>query len=148
MTRGRALSHYGKLNTRQLPSEVKAIWYSRDDELPELPTTGTLAIFDQTDPAMDDRINLARRLMEITPLTDQERDAIHLHVLMGYTLAETGKCLDRSSERVRQIVEKGLRRFRRWQEQLTGIEPRDIDPAVVPWYWWSYDARQERKRKQ
>lgn len=147
MTRGRALSHYGKLNTKQLPSEVKTIWYSRDHELPELPTTGTLAIFDQTDPTQEDRIDLARRLVEITPLTDQERVAIQLHVLMDYTLVETGEFIDRSPERVRQIIAKGLRRLRRWQEQLTGISALDIDPAVVSWFWWSYDARQERKRK-
>lgn len=148
MSRGRALSHYGKLHTKQLPSEVKTIWYSRDDELPDLPTTGTLAIFDQTDPHEEDKIDLARRLVEITPLTDQERVAIQLHVLMDYTLAETGEFLDRSPERVRQIVAKGLRRFRRWQEQLTGISALDIDPAVASWFWWSFDARQERKRKQ
>ena len=148
MTRGRALSHYGKLNTKQLPSEVKTIWYSRNDELPELPTTGMLAIFGQTDPTEEERIDLARRLVEITPLTDQERVAIQLHVLMDYTLAETGEFLDRTPERVRQIVAKGLRRFRKWQEQLTGTKPWDIDPTVVSWYWWSYDARQERKRKQ
>ena len=123
MSRGRALPHYGKLNTKQLPSEVKTIWYSRNDELPDLPTTGTLAVFDQTDPTEEDRIDLARRLVEITPLTDQERAAIQLHVLMDYTLAETGELLDRSPERVRQIVAKGLRRFRRWQEKLTGNTP-------------------------
>lgn len=148
MSRGRALSHYGKLNTKQLPSEVKTIWYSRHDELPGLPTTGTLAIFDQTDPTEEDRIDLARRLVEITPLTDQERVAIQLHVLMDYTLSETGEFMDRNPERVRQIVAKGLRRFRTWQEKLTGTKPWDIDPAVVSWFWWSYDARQERKRKQ
>ena len=148
MTRGRALSHYGKLHTKQLPSEVKTIWYSRDDELPDLPTTGTLAIFDQTDPTQEDRIDLARRLVEITPLTDQERVAIQLHVLMDYTLVETGEFIDRSPERVRQIIAKGLRRFRRWQEQLTGISALEIDPSVMSWFWWSFDARQERKRKQ
>ena len=29
--------YYGQLQVTSLPSEVKTIWYSRDDELPELP---------------------------------------------------------------------------------------------------------------
>jgi hypothetical protein len=34
---GRGSRYYGQLMTETLPSEVKKIWYSRDDELPELP---------------------------------------------------------------------------------------------------------------
>ena len=37
MSRGRGTPWYGKLQVTALPSEVKTIWYSRDDELPELP---------------------------------------------------------------------------------------------------------------
>ena len=37
MKLGFASPFYGKLGVASLPSEVKTIWYSRNDELPERP---------------------------------------------------------------------------------------------------------------
>lgn len=136
MRTGRSSPFYGQLKTAELPHQVKAIWYSRHDDLPELPTTGTLAVFDQTDPDLDLAIDFARRLVEITPLTDREIVAVRMCVLEGCTLEEAGQELDCTRERVRQILGKAMRRFHRHQEQLTGIKPWEVDDRVMPWFWW------------
>jgi len=105
-------SYYGALGVANLPSEVKSIWYSRNNELPELPRCGW-SWQQQTDPELWILQDFAKRLVEITPSTEAEERVIGLCVIQEYTLAEAGEMLDRSPERVRQILVKGLRRFKR-----------------------------------
>ncbi len=139
MSRGQ---HYGKLGVAKLPAEVKAIWYSRDDDLPELPRMGW-SWEQQTDPDLCLMQDFARRLVAVTPLTEAEEQVIGLCVIQGYTLKEAGKMIDKKPERVRHILEKGLRRFRRYQESLTGIKPWDLDPREVSWFWWKLEKRRK-----
>ena len=134
--------HYGKLGVAELPSKVKAIWYSRDDELPELPRMGW-SWQQQTDPDLWLMQDFAKRLVEITPLTEAEEQVIGLCVIQGYTLKEAGKMIDKTGARVRQILEKGLRKFRRHQELLTGIKPWELDPREVSWFWWKLEKRRK-----
>lgn len=135
--------HYGKLGVAKLPSEVKAIWYSRDDELPELPRIGW-SWQQQTDPDLWLMQDFARRLVEVTPLTEAEEQVIGLCVIQGCTLKEAGEMIGKKQERVRQILEKGLRRFRRHQELLTGVKPLDLDPREVSWFWWKHEKRRSK----
>ena len=121
MKTGKASPYYGRLHVKDLPNEVKVIWNSRNDEIADTPTTGTLAVFQQTDPEIDDKADFIRRLVAITPLTEREEQAIAMHILEEYTLDEVGRSMGVTRERARQIILKGLRRLRTYQRQLTGI---------------------------
>lgn len=135
--------HYGKLGVAKLPSEVKAIWYSRDDELPELPRMGW-SWQQQTDPDLWLMQDFARRLVEVTPLTEAEEQVIGLCVIQGCTLKEAGEMIGKKQERVRQILEKALRRFRTHQKALTGLNMWELDTRVMPWYWWKQENRRSK----
>jgi DNA-directed RNA polymerase specialized sigma24 family protein len=135
--------HYGKLGVAKLPSEVKAIWYSRDVEPdPVEPIDYYWPV--ATDPDLWLMQDFAKRLVEITPLTEAEEQVIGLCVIQGCTLEEAGEMIGKKKERVRQILEKGLRRFRRYQELLTGVKPWELDPREVSWFWWKYENRRSK----
>jgi DNA-directed RNA polymerase specialized sigma24 family protein len=127
---GRGSPHYGKLMTASLPSEVKNIWYSRNDELPELQPNGWS--WEQQVEHDFSSIELVQKIIAATPLTPRESTAIYLHIIEGYTLDEIGKIIDRSRDRVRQIISCGLRRLRTHQETVTGIKPY-MDSAQRRW---------------
>lgn len=116
----RKLPYYGKLGTATLNKEVHKIWLTRDAELPELPQKGW-SWEQQTDPEMDVVCDLARRIVETTPLTDREQIAISMCVIENATLDDLGEVLGCTRERARQITLKGLRRLRTHQQKLTGI---------------------------
>lgn len=126
---------YGRLNVVSLPSEVKNIWYSRNDELPELPRCGWSWQL-HTDPEQDERLDLARKIWDATPLTDREMQAIELYILQGETLEDVGLVMNVTRERVRQIVCKALRKLRRYQKQFTGLDVWSLDATVETWFWW------------
>lgn len=143
--RGRSLPYYGKLNVKSLPHEVHQIWLTRNSEPEECEPAGFSWML-ATDPDEEDRRDLARRLVEITPLTEQEELVVRMCVLEGATLKEAGDELGgRTTERVRQILLKGLRRFRKHQRQLTGVDPWDIDDRVMPYFWWRIERKQARR---
>ena len=67
-----------------------------------------------------ERIDLARKLWDATPLTEREREAIELRILHEETLANVGLAMGITRERVRQIVAKGLRKLQRHYKQFAG----------------------------
>ena len=141
MSRGQ---HYGKLGVAKLPSEVKAIWYSRDVEPEPVEPVDTWWPVG-TDPDLLLAQDFAHRLVALTPLTEQEEQVIALCVLDGCTLREAGDEMGgKSPERVRQILEKGLRRFRTHQKALTGLNMWELDTRVMPWYWWKHENRRSK----
>ncbi len=103
---------YGKLGVASLSSEVKAIWYSRHIE-PEPCEPIDSWWPTQTDPDLWIRQDFARRLVSVTSLTEREEQAVILCVLENCTLREAGKVMDCSQERVRKILMKAMRRFRK-----------------------------------
>lgn len=141
--RGYALPYYGKLNVKALPREVYKIWLTRNTDPVDCEPVGFSWML-ETDPEEEDRRDLARRLVEITPLTEQEEQVIRMCVFENATLKEAGEEIGRTTERVRQILLKGLRRFRRHQKQLTGVDSWDIDDRVMPYYWWRMERKQAR----
>lgn len=143
--RGRALPHYGKLGVASLSSEVKTIWYSRHIE-PEPCEPIDSWWPTQTDPDLWIRQDFARRLVAITPLTEQEEQAVILCVLENCTLREAGEVMGRTQERVRQILMKAMRRFRKHQSELTGVPMWEVDDRVMPWFWWKHEQRRERDK--
>ena len=140
--KGRALPHYGKLGVANLPSEVKAIWYSRDQEPPPCEPVDIWWPM-QTDPDLALMQDFARRLVEATPLTEAEEQAVALCVLDNCTLREAGEVMGRTQERVRQILMKAMRRFRRHQSELTGVPMWEVDDRVMPWFWWKHEQRRK-----
>lgn len=141
--RGRALPHYGKLGVANLPSEVKAIWYSRHIE-PEPCEPIDFWWPTQTDPDLWIRQDFARRLVAITPLTEQEEQAVILCVLDNHTLREAGQEMDRTQERVRQILMKAMRKFWTCQVALTGVPGYAVDTRDMTWSFWKYEQRRSR----
>ena len=137
MSRGQ---HYGKLGVAKLPAEVKAIWYSRDVE-PEPCEAVDTYWPTVTDPELVLAQDFARRLVEVTPLTEAEEQAIALCVLDNCTLREAGVEMGRTQERVRQILEKALRRFRTHQKVLTDVPAWELDARVMSYFWWKHEQR-------
>ena len=143
MSRGRALQHYGKIGVASLSSEVKAIWYSRHIE-PEPCDPVDTYWPTCTDPDLVLRQDFARRLVAITPLTEAEEQAVLLCVLDNCTLREAGQEMDRTQERVRQILMKAMRKFRTCQKALTGVPSWDLDTRDMTWSFWKYEQRRSR----
>ena len=140
MSRGQ---HYGKLGVASWPSEVKAIWYSRDVEPEPCEPVDTWWPV-ETDPDLVLAQDFARRLVAITPLTEIEEQAVVLCVLDNCTLREAGIEMERTQERVRQILMKAMRKFRTHQKVLTGVEPWELDTRDMSWFWWRNEQRRER----
>ena len=139
MRTGFASPFYGKLNVVSLPSAVKQIWYSRHDEPPPPEPHGWS--WEQVTETDIETADLIRKILAATPLTPRESAAIYLHIVEEYTLEECGEFLECTRERVRQIIGKGLRRLRTYQERVTGVSPFDIDPEVSTWRGWQWAKR-------
>ena len=135
MSKGRGTPWYGKLMTDSLPSEVKKIWYSRDDELPELPRR-LWSWQLQDDMSLVEAKDLLFKILADAPLTDREMLAIKLIAHEECTLEEAGEALDCTRERARQIYLKGMRKLRRHQATITGVQVWDVDCEVTTWNCW------------
>ena len=134
---GRASPYYGKLGAQRLDPEILRIWRTRDEDLPELPTGGWSWEL-QTDPDVPVRQDFARRLVAMTQLTEAEERVIELCVLGRATLRDVADEMGKTPERVRQILNKALRRFRQQQYALTGVvlRPGDCeDESYRAWKW-------------
>ena len=98
------------MNLAALPKEVREIWNSRNDELPELPRCGWS--WEQSVEPDYETSEILRKTIESSYLTQRQELAICLHVIEGYTLKETGEVFKCNGERVRQIIARGLRQLR------------------------------------
>ena len=123
--------------TATLSSQVKELWYSRDDELPELPRHGWS--FDLvTDMEPVENRDLLFKILEDCPLTDREMLAIRLIEHEGYTLDEAAQELDCSRERARQIHRKAMRKIRSHQIKITGQKLYELECEVTTWRRWKW----------
>ena len=137
MSRGRGTPWYGKLMTDTLPSEVKAIWYSRDEELPELPQHKWSWEL-ETDLEHVERRELLTKILADAPLTDRQWLVVELVVIEELTLREVGQRLDLTQERVRQIYLQAMRKLRQHQFQVTGSQAYTLDCEVTTWRQWKW----------
>jgi predicted DNA-binding protein (UPF0251 family) len=129
---GKASPLYGKLMTATLPSEIKSLWYSRDDELPELPRHNwSFDLITDMDPV--ENRDLLFKILENCPLTDREMLAIKLIEHEGYTLDEAAQELDCGRERARQIHMKAMRKIRTYQIKITGKKLWALECEVMTW---------------
>lgn len=142
---GKSSPYYGQLMTKNLSSEVKKIWYSRHDELEELPRW-QWSFEMHTDTEQLDRVDLITKILEQTPLTDREEIAIMMIVIGESTLDEVGQELGVTRERARQIFMKGIRRLRNHQKKVTGDNVYSLDCEVTTWN--RYSRMQQEARRQ
>jgi len=142
---GFASPYYGKLMTAQLPSEVKRIWYSRDDELPELPRH-RWSFELQSDMEQVEQRELVVKLLETICFTDREDLVVQMLVMDGATLEEAGQELGVTKERIRQIYMKAMRKARTRQKSVTGAQLWHMDCEVTTWRHYSWEQQQNRRR--
>jgi len=141
---GFASPYYGKLMTAQLPSEVKRIWYTRDDELPELPRH-RWSFELQSDMEQVEQRELVIKLLEAFCFTDREELVVQMLVMDGATQEEVGKELGVTKERVRQIYMKAMRKARTRQKAVTGEQLWHMDCEVTTWTQYRWMQRQMRR---
>jgi hypothetical protein len=141
---GFASPYYGKLMTAQLPSEVKRIWYSRDEELPELPRH-RWSFELQSDMEQVEQRELVVKLLEAFCFTDREDLVVQMLVMDGATLEEAGQELGVTKERIRQIYMKAMRKARTRQKSVTGAQLWHMDCEVTTWRHYSWEQRQIRR---
>jgi RNA polymerase sigma factor (sigma-70 family) len=137
---GRGSRYYGQLMTASLPSEVKSLWYSRDDELPELPQHKWSWEL-QDDMEQVERRELLTKILTDAPLSDRKALVIELVVIEELTYREIGLRLGVTQERVRQLYLQAMRRLRRHQRDITGIPAYELDCEVMSWSQWKWSKR-------
>ena len=111
-------AYYGKLGIADLPSEVRQIWYSRNDEPERCPRPAIAPLAELTEFEVFIAKNYAHKLIKITPLTQREEIIIAMHIYAGFTLKETAEAMGVTTERIRQIVIKTLRKFRKAVQRM------------------------------
>lgn len=134
---GKGSRYYGKLMTDTLPSEVKTIWYSRDEELPELPQHKWSWEL-ETDLEHVERRELLAKILADAPLTDQQWLVVELVVIHEITFREIGEKLGCTGQRARDIYMKAMRILRRHQARITGIDGRYVYGEVTTWRYWKW----------
>jgi RNA polymerase sigma factor (sigma-70 family) len=132
--------------TDSLPSEVKAIWYSRDAELPELPKHGWSWEL-QTDIEAIEKHDLVVKLLEAIPLTEREDLVVRLVVLENETFREVAAELGCTLERARQIYLKAMRKLRTRQKDVTGQFVWMHECEVTTWRQYSRMEQIYRERR-
>lgn len=138
---GFASPFYGQLNIASNPSEVNRIWYSRDEELPELPQHKWSWEL-QDDLRHIEQRDLLGKILDAACLDDRQSLVLQRLVLEDCTLEDVGQELGVSKERVRQMEQKILRRLRQVQQQFTGVSRLDLIRAeVTTWNRWSWIER-------
>jgi RNA polymerase sigma factor (sigma-70 family) len=128
---------YGELQIAAIPSEVRTIWHTRHEELPELPRQGWSWQHEDNLDQVECRELLTKILID-APLTERQEIVIRLLVVEELTLVEVGQQLSISGQRVRQIYKQAMRRLRRYQMGITGISVYELDCEVMTWNHWKW----------
>ena len=132
-------TYYGRLNVQSIPSEVKKIWRSRDDELEELPRhkwswqlEDDMELFEAKD--------LLNKILIDAPLSDRQMLVVELWAIEELTLEEISQRIDVTRERVRQIYIHAMRKLRSHQAKVTGISPYGLG-EVMTWSHWKWSKQ-------
>jgi len=134
------LPKYGELQTASLPMAVRHLWYTKDEELPELPRQGWSW---QHEDNMDqvERRELLTKILTDAPLSDRKALVIELVVIEELTYTEIGLRLGVTRERVRQLYFNAICRLRAHQFQITGIPAYERDCEVMSWMEWKWSKQ-------
>ncbi len=103
---------YGKLQTKILPAEVRYIWYTKHDELQDIPeldlktceTTGVNCIENKM---------ILDFLYKESKIDNREKQVFYMRFVLEMTLDEVGEKMFVCRERVRQIESKMIRKIKR-----------------------------------
>lgn len=103
---------YGKLQTKILPMEVRYIWYTKHDELQDIPeidletceTTGVNCIENKM---------ILDFLYKESKIDNREKQVFYMRFVLEMTLEEIGDKMFICKERVRQIESKMIRKIKR-----------------------------------
>ena len=128
--------YYGQLQVTSLPSEVKTIWYSRDDELEQLPSW-RWSWQHQTDMEQVEQRDLLVKILEVTNLTDKEATAIEMVAIGSATFADLADEIGVSNARAQQLYNHAIRKLRRMQAGFTGIRHGDLLTEIYTWRAYS-----------
>jgi RNA polymerase sigma factor (sigma-70 family) len=112
MNYGKGYEFYGKLNVKSLSSTVYNIWLSRNDELPEIPTSplpGPLIAEDFY--VQIEQRDLVMKILKHTEFKGREEKVILLR-LADYTLDEIGQAFGVTREQIRRIESRAFVRLR------------------------------------
>ena len=133
---GRRSQYYGQLMTESLPSEVKKIWYSREDELEPLPSW-RWSFQHQTDLEQVEQRELLVKILEATILTDNEAKAIEMVAIGGATFEDLADEISVTRTRAQQIYHHAIRKLRKMQAGFTGIPTWDLLSEIYTWRAYS-----------
>ena len=131
--------YYGRLHVQSIPSEVKRIWHSRDDELPELPQHKWSWQLQDDMEHVESR-DLLAKIMVDAPLSDRQMLVVELWAIEELTLEEISQRIDVTRERVRQIYIHAMRKLRSHQAKVTGISPYGLG-EVMTWSHWKWSKQ-------
>lgn len=141
---GFASPYYGKLMTASLPSEVKKIWYSRDEELPELPQHKWSWEL-QDDLERVEQRELLVKILEATILTDSEAKAIEMVTMGNATFSDLAEEIGVTNSRAQQVYNHAIRKLRKIQAGFTGIRHGDLLTEIYTWRAYG-SIRRHRER--
>lgn len=120
---GRRSPYYGMLGTDTMPSQVRTIWYTKDEELE--PDEGYKLCdrewedFQSVEKRIDNRSVI---LCLLDRLTEKEQDIMVMRFVDEMTLEEVGKEYGVTRERIRQIENKAIRKMIYWTRENKRFE--------------------------
>lgn len=132
MISGKSSPYYGQLMTKNLSSEVKKLWYSRNEELEPLPSWRWSFEMESNLDHVEERDFLAK-ILAVQPLLEREEKVLWLVLIEEETLEDVGLQLGVTKERVRQIYLKAIRKLRTRQKEITGLTLWSMDCEVMTW---------------
>lgn len=140
--------YWGKLKIMDCPNEVRDIWHTRDNELPDLPAHKWSFEYECNLDHVDDG-ELLEKIFEATPnLTKQEKQVIFMRFLDENTIQEVAKRLLVTPVRCRQIEAKALRKLRHRAVSIgkdCGMEIYNYGETTT-WRGW-LNFKQEKARQ-
>lgn len=104
--------YWGRLGAANLSGSVGRIWFTRNDELPPLPTYEAVEDHNDSLEAYECR-ELALKLLEITALRRRETYVVVRCVMGDASDAEVGRELGLSGNRIQQIRVKAIRKLKK-----------------------------------
>lgn len=140
MISGKSSPYYGQLMTKNLPSEIKKLWYSRNEELEPLPSWRWSFEMESNLDHVEER-DFLTKILSVKPLLEREEKVIWLVLIEEQTFKDVGLQLGVTQERVRQIYLKAIRKLRTRQKEITGITLWSMDCEVTTWNRYKYQQR-------
>ena len=120
---GKRSPYYGKVDAINLPSPVRTIWYSREDE-PEPVEYYKLCDREWQDLQAIDHAIDSRVIIQclLNKLTEKEKDIFVMRIVDGMTLEEIGQEYGVTRERIRQIEGRAQRKMLYWVRENKRFE--------------------------